>query len=72
MGGGIIVQCFVASGGITLQPAPKAGAEPKGEAADFIAFVFCFLFFCVFSPKIACQAPKPLNPLPSNNIHVAF
>jgi hypothetical protein len=30
-----------------------------------------FYFFCVFSPKNACQAPKPLNPLQKNNIRVA-
>jgi hypothetical protein len=28
--------------------------------------------FCVFSPKIACQAPKPLNPLHNSNIHLAY
>jgi hypothetical protein len=26
----------------------------------------------IFRPKIARQAPKPLNPLPINNIRMAF
>jgi hypothetical protein len=30
-----------------------------------------FLIF-IFRPKIACQAPKPLNPLSINNIRVAY
>jgi orotate phosphoribosyltransferase len=32
--------------------------------------VFLDLFFAIFCPKIACQAPKPPNPLPDNNIRV--
>ncbi|MCU1248994.1 MAG: hypothetical protein JWQ49_2023 [Edaphobacter sp.] len=31
MGGGIIVECFVANGGITLQPAPAELKTRKGE-----------------------------------------
>jgi hypothetical protein len=34
-----------------------------------LLLLFSFRIFC---PKIACQAPKSLNPKPSNNIHVAF
>jgi hypothetical protein len=30
------------------------------------------IFFIVFGPKNACQAPKPSNPLPDNNIRVAY
>jgi hypothetical protein len=29
------------------------------------------LLFVVFCPENACQTPKPLNPLPSNDIRVA-
>ena len=28
----------------------------------------CIYFFCVFRPKIACQAPEPFNSFPTNNI----
>jgi hypothetical protein len=31
-----------------------------------------YFIFRVFSPEIACQAPKALNPLLNNNIRVAF
>jgi hypothetical protein len=30
------------------------------------------IIFRVFGPEIACQVPKPPNPLPTNNIHLAF
>jgi hypothetical protein len=31
-----------------------------------------YFFFRVFRPENACQAPNPSNPLPHNNIRVAF
>jgi hypothetical protein len=33
-------------------------------------FVGVTTFFFIFRPKIACQAPKPLNPLSHNNIRM--
>jgi hypothetical protein len=43
------------------------------EMTDFIAFVVALTFlFAIFSPKIACQAPKRPKPLHHNNIRVAF
>jgi hypothetical protein len=37
-----------------------------------LSLLALLFFFCVFSPKTACQVPKPLNPLPVNDIHLAF
>jgi hypothetical protein len=42
---------------------------PKGDLLLFVAFTF---FSSDFSPKIACQVQKPLNPLQANDIQVAF
>jgi hypothetical protein len=47
-------------------------SEAVGKATDLIAFVFAVFFFCVFSPKIACQAPKPSKPVNHKEIHLAF
>jgi hypothetical protein len=45
-----------------VQPAtkrPRPAQSPKGKATDLLAFVLLWhLFFRVFRPKIACQAPK--------------
>jgi hypothetical protein len=30
------------------------------------------IIFSVFGPKIACQVPKPSNPLAVNDIHLAY
>jgi hypothetical protein len=46
----------------------NAGAKAK---RPIIAFAFAVDFFCVFSPKIACQAPKPPNLLKQNKIELA-
>ena len=55
-------------------------AEGRSEAQRAkrpnIAFVFAVVLalafiFRVFSPKIACQVPKPLIPLPCNDIRAA-
>jgi len=45
---------------------------PKGQTTDLIAFAVAVVFFFKFSKKIACQAPYRLNPLPDNNIRLAF
>jgi hypothetical protein len=45
---------------------PKAGAKPEGRSDPSIALLL--FVFTVFRPKNACQAPKPPNPLPVNNI----
>jgi hypothetical protein len=42
---------------------------PEGDLLLFVAFAFIFR---VFSPKFACQAPKPLKPFPDSDIHVAY
>jgi hypothetical protein len=55
--------------------------SPQGKATDriqlflplhlplFFAFAFSFR---VFSPKIVCQAPKPLKPNKQNKIELAY
>ena len=45
--------------------------SPKGEAIESIAFPFAVVFFLVFSPKIACQAPKPPKSFKQKNIELA-
>jgi hypothetical protein len=55
---------------------PKAGAKPAGRSDLNIAFVFAVVpalafFFRVFSPKSACQAPKPPNSLKQKTIELA-
>jgi hypothetical protein len=46
--------------------------SPKGEGDSFYCPCLCSYFlFVIFCPKIACQVPKSLNPLPTNNIRVA-
>jgi hypothetical protein len=40
----------------------------NGEVAHSVAVI---LFFAVFRPKNACQAPERANHLLSNNLHVA-
>jgi len=42
---------------------------PEGDLLLFVAFAFIFR---VFSPKIACQAPKPPNPMKKKKIELAF
>jgi hypothetical protein len=38
---------------------------------DLVLFVYLAFIFGVFTPKIACQAPKTHNPLPINHFHLA-
>jgi hypothetical protein len=38
---------------------------------DLLLFVALAFIFRVFTPKIACQAPKTHNPLPTNDFHLA-
>jgi hypothetical protein len=44
---------------------------PRGEATESIAFVFAVIFFRVFSPKIACQVPKPPKSFKQKEIELA-
>ena len=53
-----------------LQPGVKSPAE--AEATDLIAFAVALLFFFKFSPKIACQVPKPLKSLKTQELALAF
>jgi hypothetical protein len=47
--------------------------RPPGRSYSFYYRCRCSDFsFAIFRPKIACQAQKPPNPLPTNNIQVAF
>jgi hypothetical protein len=52
------------------------GAEEQARSRTkhliLLPLLVQFISFLVFRPKIACQAPKPSNPLPTNNIRVAF
>jgi hypothetical protein len=41
---------------------------PQESSCDLIFFVALTSFFHDFSPKIACQVPKPPNPIKINNI----
>jgi len=45
----------------------EAGFQPGATKAAFPK-----LFLAFFPAKIACQASKPLNPLPINNIRLAY
>jgi hypothetical protein len=46
--------------------------SPTGEATDLLPFAFAVdFFFRVFSPKIACQAPKPPKPHKAKRIELA-
>jgi hypothetical protein len=42
------------------------------EANDFITFVVACFIFPRFLPKIACQDPKPSNPMKQNKIELAY
>jgi hypothetical protein len=44
--------------------------SPKGKQLNLLCLFSVSFFLAVFSPKIACQAPRPPNPLPHNNIRV--
>jgi hypothetical protein len=44
-------------------------AIPEG---DLLLFLILATIFCVFSPKIACQVPKPPNSLNQKEIELAF
>jgi hypothetical protein len=48
----------------------SASPTPHKQLIPFFLSARQFIFR-VFSPKIACQVPNPLNPLPSNNIRLA-
>ena len=39
---------------------------------NLLPFPLPLFFFTIFSPKIACQAPKPPNSCHNNNIRVAY
>jgi hypothetical protein len=39
---------------------------------DVLLFVILITFFCVFSPKITCQVPKPHNSLKAKEIEFAL
>ena len=43
--------------------------KPK---VDLLLFVDLTFIFCVFSPKIACQVPKPPKSNKQNKIELAF
>jgi hypothetical protein len=49
---------------------PAIQKESKDGDCNPVGFL-SFVFFCIFSPKNACQAPKPPNPLSPNDIRVA-
>jgi hypothetical protein len=52
---------------------PENKTKPEGQNNSFNCLYRCpFLFFRVFGPEIACQAPKPPNPLKPNKIELAF
>jgi hypothetical protein len=36
---------------------------------NLLLFVAFTIIFCVFSPKLQCQAPKPQNPHPKTRNH---
>jgi hypothetical protein len=62
-------------GAWTLPPHCQLAKEVSHRVASHRAnYSFYFLWglpnysFAIFSPKIACQAPEPTNPLPTNNI----
>jgi hypothetical protein len=48
----------------------EAKAAPK-RLKIWLLSLLAF-YFGVFIPKIACQAPKPPKPFPSNNIDLAY
>jgi hypothetical protein len=48
-------------------------SEAEGEATESIAFAVALVFLSSFSAqKSHVKPPKPINPLPHNNIRVAF
>jgi hypothetical protein len=57
----------------STQTAKRAyrSAEGWSEATDYCLCFCLFFIFCVFSPKNACQAPKPPNSLKQNKIELA-
>jgi hypothetical protein len=61
---------------ISPQFAPQKNSQNsrplQNRPQNYCAVLPVHLFFRVFRPKNACQAPKPSNPLPRNNIQVAF
>jgi hypothetical protein len=42
----------------------------KGKRLNLLPLFLAPIFLAVFSPKIACQAPRPSNPFPHSDIHV--
>jgi hypothetical protein len=46
--------------------------SPKSETMNPLPLPLPVFIFRVFSPEIACQVPKPTNPLSNNDIRVAF
>jgi hypothetical protein len=50
----------------------RAGAKPQAKRLIQLPLSLPFFFFFKFSPKIACQAPKPLKPLKKQELALAF
>jgi hypothetical protein len=61
---------------LALRHKPRSAEGPsvvqREKQLILLPLLSPLFFFAIFRPKIACQAPKPPNPLPTNNIRVAF
>jgi hypothetical protein len=73
-------QCFQVKRGFSLASTPvaiqpTALPKPRDRGAKPLTPLPLFLpqyFLRLFSPKMACQAPEPPNPLPISNIRLKF
>jgi len=52
---------FLAQHSAATKAAPNPGAQTGPEAREFTAFYLAVIYFAVFGPKNACQAPNSLK-----------
>jgi hypothetical protein len=51
---------------------PRRACPERSRTTDLTYFLILAFIFRIFSPKIACQAPKPPKPLKSKEIELEF